>query len=66
MLILWDTNKKVTVVNMHDFKVKYSFMLSAGEDENIEVIDILDNKIIAMATGKGEIYFKNLYTEELC
>jgi len=53
-------------VNMNDFKVKYSFMLSAGEDEKIEVIDILDNKIIALATSKGEIFFKNLYTEELC
>ena len=41
-------------------------MLSAPEDDSIEYLDILNNKILAMCTEKGDIYLKNLYTEDLC
>lgn len=64
-LIIYDSTGLMRVVQLPTFKTKYSFMISLEEDEKIEVIDILDNKILAIATDRGEIYFKNLYSQEI-
>lgn len=59
-------DNEIKIISTKKFKLKYSFMLSAPEDDRIMYLDILNNKILAMCTEKGDIYIKNLYTEDLC
>ena len=40
-------------------------MLSAPCSDKIAIINIHRNKILAFCTEKGDIYFKNLYTEDV-
>ncbi|KAL4444479.1 hypothetical protein ABPG74_016772 [Tetrahymena malaccensis] len=66
VLITWDSDNEIKIMCTKKYKLKYSFMLSAPEDDKIMYLDILDDKILAMCTEKGDIYIKNLYTEDLC
>lgn len=41
-------------------------MLEDPEGDLIEFIDILDSKLIVLCTEKGDVYIKNLLTDDLC
>lgn len=62
----WDTAGEVKIISVKHFKIKYSFMLQEPEGDSIEYIDILNSKVLAFCTEKGDIYLKNLYTDEMC
>lgn len=62
MFFLESTAKEIRMHNIHNFRLKFSFMVDSLD--KIQCMDIQD-KILAFATEKGDVVLKNFYNDDV-